>query len=144
MNRADLIGYLGQDPTLRFASTGKAVANFSVATTERFTIAGTKREETTWHRIVAWEKLAETASKFLKKGRLVRVEGKIRYGEYTNKEGVKIPTTEIVAQRIEFLDRGEKASTAKTEVVETQGENVPEGPASDEVPDAEQPVEERF
>ena len=104
VNKAILIGNLGKDPELRFTPGGQAVANFSVATNEKWTDkAGVKQEKTEWHRIVAWGKTAELCGEYLKKGREVYIEGKIQTREWNNKDGVKQYTTEIVAQNVTFL-----------------------------------------
>ena len=104
VNKAILIGNLGKDPELRFTPGGQAVANFSIATNEKWTDkAGVKQEKTEWHRIVAWGKTAELCGEFLKKGREVYIEGKIQTREWNNKDGVKQYTTEIVAQNVTFL-----------------------------------------
>lgn len=95
MNKAILIGNLGRDPETRNAN-GKVVCEFSLATSEG-------RDETTWHRIVAWDKTAELCTKYLSKGSRVAVEGRINVRDWTDKEGNKRQTTEIVAHRVEFL-----------------------------------------
>lgn len=112
MNKAMIIGRLGQDPELRYTSTSnKPVTNFSVCTDERFTDAdGEKHNEPEWHRVTVWGSLAEIATKFLAKGRKVYVEGRLRTSEYTDKEGVKKRSTEIVATNIEFLDEAERGN----------------------------------
>jgi single-strand DNA-binding protein len=104
-NRAFLIGNLGQDPELRTLESGKKVAHFTLATNDGFKNAdGQKIEETTWHNIVAWNGLAETASRFLKKGKEIAVEGKIVYRSYEDKKGVMKYITEIVLNDILFLN----------------------------------------
>jgi len=103
-NRAILIGNLGQDPEMKILESGKKVAHFTLATNDGFKNAdGQKVEETTWHNIVAWNGLAETASKFLKKGREVAVEGRIVYRSYEDKKGVAKYITEIVLTDFLFL-----------------------------------------
>ncbi len=97
VNRVTLIGNLGTDPEMKMTKTGKAVVNFSLAT------QGFKDEETTWHKIIAWDKTAETCAKFLTKGKQVYVEGRIQNRSYENKEGVKTYVTEIVANEVKFL-----------------------------------------
>ena len=87
-NRVHLIGNLGQDPELKTLESGKKVAHFTLATNDGYKNAdGQKVKETTWHNIVAWNGLAEIASKFLKKGNEVAVEGRIVYRTYEDKKG---------------------------------------------------------
>lgn len=103
-NRVSLIGNLGQDPQIRDLENGKKVANFTVATNQGFRNAeGQKVQETTWHNIVAWNGLAETAAKYLRKGREVALEGRIAYRTYEDKQGVTRYVTEIVLSDILFL-----------------------------------------
>ena len=107
VNKAILIGNLGRDPEVRFTGSGKAVANFSIATSEVFSDAqGQRQERTEWHNIVVWGKQAETCGQYLQKGRQVYIEGSIRSRQYDDKEGNKRYITEIVAQRVQFLGGG--------------------------------------
>ncbi len=104
VNKVILIGNLGRDPELRYTQGGQAVANFSVATTEKYSSRdGTPQEHTEWHRIVVWGKQAETCAKYLAKGRSVYIEGSLRTQEWEDREGQKRRTTEINAQRVQFL-----------------------------------------
>lgn len=104
MNRVTLIGRLGKDPEVRYTPNQKAVGNFSIATDEKWTDkSGQKQQKTEWHRIVVWDKTAELCGEYLSKGRQVAIEGKIQTREWTNKDGVKQYTTEIVASHVEFL-----------------------------------------
>jgi len=106
-NKVQLIGRLGQDPDIKTLESGKKVAHFTMATNENYKSAdGTKTEETTWHSIVAWNGLAELASKYLKKGREVCIEGRISYRSYTDKNGVPKSVTEIVASDLVLLSSG--------------------------------------
>ena len=106
-NKVQLIGRLGQDPDIKTLDSGKKVAHFTMATNENFKSAdGTKTEETTWHSIVAWNGLAELASKYLKKGREVCIEGRISYRSYTDKSGLPKSVTEIVASDLVLLSSG--------------------------------------
>lgn len=98
VNKAIIIGNLGKDPEVRYTPSGQPVANFTVATNERYTDkAGQAQERTEWHRIVVWGKSAEHCGQYLKKGRAVYVEGRLQTREWTDKEGKKNYTTEIVA-----------------------------------------------
>jgi single-strand DNA-binding protein len=99
-----LCGNLGADPESRFTSTGRAVTNFRMATTERWNDdQGNKQERTEWHRIVAWGRLAEICGEYLNKGRMCLVEGRLQTRQWTDKENNKRYTTEIVAQQVKLL-----------------------------------------
>jgi len=103
-NRVQLIGNLGQDPEVKTLESGKKVAHFTIATNDAYKNSdGQKIEETTWHNIVAWNGLAERASKFLKKGREVAVDGRIVYRSYEDKNGVTKYITEIVLNDLLLL-----------------------------------------
>jgi len=78
LNKVMLIGRLGKDPEIRYMQNGTAVANFTMATNRNVKKGDAWEEETDWHRIVAWDKLAETASKYMKKGQMVYIEGQLR------------------------------------------------------------------
>jgi single-strand DNA-binding protein len=101
VNKVILIGNLGRDPEVRYTPSGQAVANFTVATNEAWTDkAGQKQERTEWHRVVVWGKAAENCGEYLSKGRQVYVEGRLQTREWTNKEGAKQFTTEVVANPV--------------------------------------------
>ena len=103
-NRVQLIGNLGQDPEIKKTDKGKSVARFTLATTDSYRNSeGQKVEDTTWHNIVAWNGLAEIATKFLKKGKEFAVEGRISHRAYEDKEGVQKYFTEIVLSDILLL-----------------------------------------
>ena len=114
INRVQLIGRLGQDPELRYTPSGTAVANFSLATSERWKGAdGQKQEKTEWHKITAWKEQAKFVGEYVKKGQLVYIEGRLETRNYENKEGHKVYVTEIIAnkvQSLEFRDRTEGAA----------------------------------
>jgi single-strand DNA-binding protein len=96
VNRVILIGNLGRDPEIRYTQGGEPIANFSLATSERWTDkSGQKQERTEWHRVEVFGKAAQVARDFLAKGRQVYVEGSIRYDEWTDKDGNKRNTTKI-------------------------------------------------
>lgn len=104
VNMAILVGNLGKDPEVRFTQSGRAVANFSIATSEQWTGQdGNRQERTEWHNIVVWGKQAESCGQYLNKGRQVFVQGSIRTRSYDDKEGNKRYITEIIAQRVQFL-----------------------------------------
>ncbi|MBX9838824.1 MAG: single-stranded DNA-binding protein [Silvanigrellaceae bacterium] len=104
VNKAILVGRLGQDPEIRSTTSGQNVCTFSVATSESFIKEGNKQEKTEWHRVVLWGKLAEIAHKFLKKGRLVYIEGKLQTRSWQDQQGQKRYTTEILSNSIQFLE----------------------------------------
>ena len=107
VNKVMLIGNLGKDPELRFTPSGRAVARFSVATSEQWTTPeGQKQERTEWHNVVVWGKQAESCGQYLSKGRQVFIDGSIRSRQYDDKEGQKRYITEIIAQRVQFLGGG--------------------------------------
>jgi len=104
VNKAIIIGNLGKDPEVRFTPSGRAVAKFSVATTEKWNDQqGQKQERTEWHNIVVWGKQAETCGQYLAKGRQVFVEGRITNRSYDDKDGNKRYITEIIARDVRFL-----------------------------------------
>jgi single-strand DNA-binding protein len=104
VNKVILIGRLGADPEMRYTADGTPVATFRIATTEtRKNKDGSKIDQTEWHRIVAWRKLGEISGEYLKKGRLVYVEGRIQSREYEGRDGVKRRTFEIVATNMKML-----------------------------------------
>lgn len=114
VNKAIVLGRLGQDPELKYTTSGESVCNFSVATSEGWTDkSGQKQEKTEWHRVVTWGKTAENCNKFLHKGKNVYLEGKIQTRSWEDKNGQKRYTTEINANIVQFLG-GEK-SEAKTD-----------------------------
>lgn len=107
INRVILTGRLGKNPDLRYTQSGKAVATFSLAVTDNY-----NREVTHWLNVVVWNKQAENCSAYLSKGSLVGVEGRIQTRNYENKEGRKVYVTEVVADRVEFLDPKGKSEPA--------------------------------
>lgn len=106
VNKAIIVGNLGRDPEVRYTQSGRAVANFSVATTDTWTDQNNQRQERTeWHRIVVWGRQAENCGQYLSKGSQVYIEGDLRTRNYEDKEGIQRYTTEIYAQRVQFLSR---------------------------------------
>ncbi|CCO22162.1 single-stranded DNA-binding protein [Maridesulfovibrio hydrothermalis] len=106
MNKVILIGRIGQDPKLSYTTSGQAVANLSIATDEGYKDrnSGQKVEKTEWHRVVAWRQTAEFIGKYLSKGRLVMVEGKLQTRKWQDQNGQDRYTTEIVANNVQGLD----------------------------------------
>jgi len=106
VNKVILVGNLGKDPELRYTPSGAAVANFTIATTERYKDRdGQTQEKTEWHNIVAWRQLAEICGKYLHKGKQVYIEGKIQTRSYDDRDGNKRYITEIVADQMQMLGR---------------------------------------
>lgn len=103
VNKVILVGRLGADPEMRYTASGMAVCRLSLATSRTYTGKdGQKQEETAWHRVDAWGKLAEICGQYLSKGRQVYIEGRLKYGSY-EKDGVKHYTTDIVAENMQML-----------------------------------------
>lgn len=114
VNKVILIGNLGKDPEQRFMPNGKAVVNFSIATSEQWTDkqTGDKKEATEWHNVVAYDRLAEIIAKYLTKGSTAYIEGKLRTRKWQDKEGRDRYTTEILANELQMLGGKEKARPA--------------------------------
>lgn len=113
LNKVELIGRLGKDPEIKHLDSGQVMARFSIATTETFKDRdGEKKETTEWHNVVVWGKQAETAEKFLTKGKLIYLEGSIRTRKWEDKEGQTKYTTEIHVRNFIFLPDGSKKTTA--------------------------------
>ncbi len=105
LNKAMIIGRLGQDPEVRYTQSNTAVANLSIATSERYKDStGEWKENTEWHRVVAWGRLAEICQEYLKKGSQVYVEGPIQTRKWEDREGQTRYTTEIKALTLTMLD----------------------------------------
>lgn len=105
INKVILVGHLGKDPEVRHLEGGVTVASFPLATSETYNKDGRKIEQTEWHNIVMWRGLADVASKYLQKGKLVYIEGKLRTRSFEDKEGHKKYTTEVVAENFTMLGR---------------------------------------
>jgi single-strand DNA-binding protein len=105
INKVILIGNLGRDPEVRYTPSGAAVCNVTIATSRNWKdkTSGDKVEETEWHRVVFYDRLAEIAGEYLKKGRSVYVEGRLKTRKWQDKEGVERYTTEIVAEEMKML-----------------------------------------
>ena len=128
LNKVMIIGNLGSEPEMRFTPGGKPVTSFSVATNRVYTTPeGERREETEWFTVVAWSKLAEQCNQFLTKGRLVYAEGRLRTHTWESQDGQKHYRTEIIANRVTFLDRQAAAPLPDERVEEAEaGELEPE------------------
>lgn len=102
-NKIIVIGNLGRDPELRYTGEGKAVCNFSVATTEKWMSRGEQQEKTIWFKVTVWGKQGENASKYLSKGKAVYIEGRLGVEEWTSNQGVKMKDLVINASEIQYL-----------------------------------------
>ena len=105
VNKVIIVGNLGKDPEVRYAPSGSAICNVTIATSRQWKdkTSGEKQEETEWHRVVFYDRLAEIAGEYLKKGKPVYVEGRLKTRKWTDKEGVEKYTTEIVAAEMQLL-----------------------------------------
>lgn len=106
VNKIILLGNLGADPEMRNTQSGKAVANLNIATSESWTDknTGQKQEKTEWHKVVFFDRLAEVAGQYLKKGSKIYIEGKLQTRKWQNQQGVDQYTTEIVGNEMQMLD----------------------------------------
>lgn len=139
LNRVQLIGNLTRDPELRYTPSGAAVCSFGLATNRSWTTdTGEKHEESEFHKIVSWNKLAELCSQFLVKGRKVYVEGRLSTRSWTTQEGQQRSTTEVVIDDMILLDnKGQGTAPARA-----QEEPIAEE-AEDQVAEAVKPVAKR-
>ncbi len=126
INKVILVGHLGKDPEIRYLEGGVSVASFPLATSETYNKDGKKVEQTEWHNIVLWRSLADVAAKYLQKGKLVYIEGKLRTRYFEDKEGVKKYTTEVVAENFTLLGR----KTDFEPDASRQGIKLPDSPAT--------------
>ncbi len=122
LNKVQIIGRLGRDPELRYSQSGSPVCTLSVATDEGYTDRdGKKVDRTEWHRVVLYSKAAENCNQFLKKGSLVYVEGSLQTRKWQDQQGQDRFSTEIKAQRVQFLDKkdGGKPSSSESYGMDT-------------------------
>lgn len=119
--KVTLIGNIGREPELRTTAGGKSVANFSVATSVRK--AG--EEQTLWHRVTCYDKLADIAAQYAKKGRQVYIDGKLNYSTFTDKQGVERTVTEIIANELQLLGKNEAPAEEKPKARPQAEEEIP-------------------
>jgi len=118
VNKVTLLGNVGRDPEVRYLPSGMAVAQVSIATSTRRKDknSGEMIEETQWHRVQFFDRLAEIAGEYVKKGRPIYIEGRLKYGKFTDKDGIERNTTDIVATELQLLggrdDAGQAAAPA--------------------------------
>jgi single-strand DNA-binding protein len=105
VNKVILVGNCGRDPEIRYLPSGQAVANVSVATSSRRKDKNTGEsvEDTQWHRVTFYDRLAEIAGEYVKKGRPIYVEGRLKYGKYTGQDGIEKNTVDIIATEMQLL-----------------------------------------
>ncbi|HKX31966.1 MAG TPA: single-stranded DNA-binding protein [Blastocatellia bacterium] len=138
-NKIMIVGYLGRDPEIRYTPQGTAVCNFTIATTEkRKDRSGEAQDVTTWFRVSAWGRQAETANQYLAKGRQVYVEGRLRQEEYTDKDGNRRQSLEVTATDIHFLGaKGEGAMGAPSQMpgsIDRSPGGMPDDGGPDDIP----------
>ena len=128
LNKVMIIGNVGTEPEMRFTPNGNPVTSFRVATNRIYTAPdGEKKQETDWFTVVAWNKLAEQCNQFLGKGRLVYVEGRLHNRSWEGQDGQKRYRTEVVANRVTFLDRQASAALPEDRPDDTEAdEAIPE------------------
>src|SRR3954454_11615326 len=138
VNKVLLIGNLTRDPELRTTPSGSQVCTFTLATNKSWTTdAGEKKEESDFHRIVAWNKLAELCGKFLVKGRKIYIEGRLQSRSWTGQDGTQKTTVEVVIDDMVLLDNKTQNATADTTPVKKDAT-----PATDQTPDAAEPSQD--
>jgi single-strand DNA-binding protein len=132
INRIELIGNAGGDPDLRYTPTGKPYTRLTLATNERWKDpSGQPKESTEWHTVIFWGPLAETVSKYVKKGSFILVEGSLKSRKYTDKENVDRRIWEVRGNRLGLLDRRERVD-GETVPVEAPADNTP--PTDEDIP----------
>lgn len=145
VNKAIIVGTLGQDPDTRYTGSGTAITSISLATNETWTDkqSGDKQERTEWHRVTFFGKLAEIAGEYLKKGRQVYVEGSLRTEKYTDKDGVERYTTKIIADQMQMLggqsgddnkQQGQRQEWQRPARGQQREQSYAEGPDDDDLP----------
>ena len=121
VNKVILLGHVGKDPEIRHMDNNLVLARFSLATTERWNNKdGNRMEHTEWHNIVMWRSLAEVAEKYIRKGSLLYIEGKIRSRSYDDKDGIKRYTTEVIAETMNILTPKSSGTSAQQQTVPLQ------------------------
>lgn len=112
VNKVVLVGHLGKDPEIRHLADNVAVVSFALATSEQVNVDSKRVEETEWHNIIMWRSLADAAYKYLKKGKLIYLEGKLRTREFEDKQGTQRSITEVLAESFTILGRNSDFTSA--------------------------------
>lgn len=131
LNKVQIIGNCGKDPEIRYMQSGQAVANVSIATTSHRKDKNTGEviEDTQWHRVVFYERLAEIVGEYVKKGKPIYVEGRLKYGKYTDQQGVERNTVDIVATELQLLGgRDEQSAPQQPQRQRPQQRQQPQQP----------------
>jgi len=138
VNKVILIGNLGKDPEIRYAPSGSAICNITVATSRvsKDRTSGEKQEQTEWHRVVMFDRLAEIAGEYLKKGKSVYIEGRLQTRKWTDKEGVEKYSTEIIAQEMTMLGSRDSGGGGGGGMGEDTGDAPRSAPAQRSAPPA--------
>jgi len=135
VNKVILIGNLGADPELRYTSSGSPVADLRLATSRKYTTKdGGTQEDTQWHRVVVWGKQAEHCKEYLAKGRQVYVEGRLQTRQWEDREGHKRWTTEVVAERVQFLGGRGGGGGGFDEAPPPDDQDAPQSFGDDDIP----------
>ncbi|OGB67657.1 MAG: hypothetical protein A2Y94_09255 [Caldithrix sp. RBG_13_44_9] len=135
VNKVMLIGRLGADPEVRYVPSGSAVANFNLATNRSFKDKeGKIQEQTDWHRIVAWSRLAEFSKQYLHKGMRIYVEGRLEYRDWQDQNGVKRKETNIVVNEFQILESGGKGPSSPAPEIPDVTDEAGGGAEDDSVP----------
>jgi len=136
LNKVMIIGRLGKDVDVRYTSTGTPVAGFSLATSEKFkNKSGEWEEKTEWHNIVAWQKQAELAGQYLSKGSQVYIEGRLQTRKWQDNSGNERYTTEIVADRLQFLDSKDRSEGSTSSARQNNHASGPAGQSNGYIDD---------
>lgn len=136
VNRVILVGHIGQDPELRYTSSGEAAANVSLATSEQWKdkATGEQKEQTEWHRVSFFGKSAEIVCQYLRKGSQIYVEGKIRSKKYTDKTGVERTAFEIISESFKMLGGKPDSGNNKAAKAAPAKQSPPENNMNDDIP----------
>lgn len=136
VNKVQLIGRLGKDPEMRYTGQGKAVTSFSLATGGKWTDRdGNERDDTEWHRIVTWNRLAEICNQYLSKGKQIYIEGRLKTNKWTDQSGNDRYTTEVVANDMMMLDsKGDSGEQRDADHGRNAPRRVADGLGEDDMP----------
>jgi single-strand DNA-binding protein len=142
VNKVILVGNLGADPEVRYSSTGTAVTNFRLATSENWTNKeGGKETRTDWHRVVAFGKLGEICAEYMRKGKQVYIEGKLRSRSWEDKEGNKRWITEVVASNVVLLGQAAEAGAGGGSLATAQGTEHAKGKGNEPIEEMPEPAQ---